>query len=341
MSHYFPRVNISSDSMKFRTEIEVTKWSRPLDYSHKILCLGSCFARNIAEILERNKFRVTASPTGTLFNPASIAATMRLMSEGYSPQSEDIVELDGAYLSYKFHSDISAGSPEALTAAASEALERGGRDMRESDTIIITLGTAWVYRLAATGEVVANCHKQPQRLFGRELLTVAECEALIEEMLSLTTSRIVLTLSPVRHVGECLEDNSLSKAILRVAIANICRRHPERTEYFPSFEMLIDDLRDYRFYGDDLVHPSRQAIEYIAEHFFEAALTPRAKEQMQQVRAIIRAVGHRPRNPQSESYRAFLRQQIAAMDTLPDIDFSAERTAIERAQASQPPLTTL
>ena len=110
--------------MKFRTEIEVRKWTNPLDYSHQILCLGSCFARNIAELLEHNKFRVTASPTGTLFNPASIASTMRLMSEGYTPKDEDIVELDGSYLSYKFHSDISADSPESLSAVATDALER-------------------------------------------------------------------------------------------------------------------------------------------------------------------------------------------------------------------------
>ena len=109
--------------MKFRTEIDIKRWTNPLDYSHKILCLGSCFARNIAELLEHNKFRVTTSPTGTLFNPASIALTMRLMSEGYTPKDEDIVELDGSYLSYKFHSDISADSPEALTDVATEALD--------------------------------------------------------------------------------------------------------------------------------------------------------------------------------------------------------------------------
>lgn len=317
--------------MKFRTEIDIKRWTKPLDYSHKILCLGSCFANNIAEQLERNKFHVTASPTGTLFNPASIASTMRLMSEGYTPQPEDMVELDGLYLNYKFHSDISADNPEALLAVATETLERGRRAMLEADTTIITLGTAWIYRLSATGEVVANCHKQPQRLFGRELLTVAECETLLEEMLSLTKSRIVLTLSPVRHLGEGLEDNSLSKSILRVAIANICRRYPDRAEYFPSFEMLIDDLRDYRFYSDDLIHPSRQAVEYIAERFFEAALTPRAKEQLQQVRAIVAAVGHRPRNPKSEAYRKFCRQQLAAMDALTELDFATERVAMESA----------
>lgn len=316
--------------MKFRTEIDIKRWTNPLDYSHKILCLGSCFARNIAELLEHNKFRVTTSPTGTLFNPASIALTMRLMSEGYTPKDEDIVELDGSYRSYKFHSDISADSPEALTDVATEALERGHRAMHEADTTIITLGTAWVYRLNATGEVVANCHKQPQRLFSRELLTVTECEALLEEMLSLTEARIVLTLSPVRHVGEGLEDNSLSKAILRVAIANICRRHPDRTVYFPSYEMLVDDLRDYRFYGDDLVHPSRQAIEYIAEHFFDAALSPRAREQMQQVRDIVAAVNHRPHNPRSQTYQEFCRRQLAAMERLSEIDFSQERATMER-----------
>ena len=318
------------DSMKFRTEIEVKKWDKSIEYRHKILCLGSCFANNIADYLQRNKFNVTASPTGILFNPASIALAMRHMSEGYTPKEENIVALDGSYVDYNFHSQIYGNSIEELTDAIHISLEQGRRAMLDADLSIVTLGTAWVYRLNATDKVVANCHKQPQRLFRRTLLTVEECEAELETILSLTHSRLLLTLSPVRHIGEGMEDNSLSKAILRVAIANFCRRHPERAEYFPSYEIVVDDLRDYRFYGDDLVHPSPQAVEYVAEKFFEAALSAHAKEQMQRVRSIIAAVGHRPRNPRSEAYHAFCLKQLALMEELSEVDFLNEKALMER-----------
>lgn len=178
--------------------------------------------------------------------------------------------------------------------------------------------------------MVANCHKQPQRLFSRELLTVDECVAYLEEIVLSTPSRLLLTVSPVRHIGEGLEDNSLSKAILRVAIDIICRRHSDRVAYFPSFEMLVDDLRDYRFYADDLVHPSSKAVEYIVEKFYEAAISPSTKATMERVQAICAAVNHRPRNPQSEAYREFCLRQLEAINGLECVDLSQERAAMER-----------
>ncbi|MBO5894522.1 MAG: GSCFA domain-containing protein [Alistipes sp.] len=316
--------------MKFRTEIELKKWSEPLEYSHQILCLGSCFATTIADHLRRSKFRVVASPTGTLFNPASIALAVRHMSKGYKSKIEDITELDGNYVNYNFHSQISAPTYDKLNATVTTALEQGAEALRNADLTIITLGTAWVYRLRSTGEVVANCHKQPQRLFSRELLTVDECVAYLEEIVTSTPSRLLLTVSPVRHIGEGLEDNSLSKAILRVAIDIICRRHSDRVVYFPSFEMLVDDLRDYRFYADDLVHPSSKAVEYIVEKFYEAAISPRAKATMERVNAICAAVNHRPRNPQSEAYREFCLRQLEAINGLECVDLSQERATMER-----------
>lgn len=316
--------------MKFRTEIELKKWSEPLEYSHQILCLGSCFANTIADHLRRSKFRVVTSPTGILFNPASIALAVRHMSKGYTSKNEDITELDGSYVNYNFHSQISAPTHDELNAAVTTAIEQGAEALRNADLTIITLGTAWVYRLRSTGEVVANCHKQPQRLFSRELLTVDECVAYLEEIVLSTPSRLLLTVSPVRHIGEGLEDNSLSKAILRVAIDIICRRHSDRVAYFPSFEMLVDDLRDYRFYADDLVHPSSKAVEYIVEKFYEAAISPSAKATMERVQAICAAVNHRPRNPHSEAYREFCLRQLEAINGLECVDLSQERAAMER-----------
>ena len=315
--------------MKFRTEIDIKTWQEPIEYSDRILCLGSCFATNIAQKLSERKFAVTASPTGILFNPASIALAMRLMANGYTPKVEEFVEVDQRFVDYRFHSAIGGATPEEAIESIASALSIGSKTLASADITIITLGTAWVYRLISSGEVVANCHKQPSSLFRRELLSVDECINYLEEIVALAPKRILLTLSPVRHVGEGLEDNSLSKAILRVAIAEICRRYPTRISYFPSFEILIDDLRDYRFYAEDMVHPSSQAVEYIMERFCEVALSKSAQQTMAKVKAIMQAINHRPTNPQSEGYRAHCLRQLEAIAQIPQVDFKIERQRIE------------
>lgn len=316
--------------MKFRTEIAIAPWHTPIDYSHNIVSLGSCFATNIAERLHKHKFRITASPTGILFNPASIAAAVRDMAEGRSVTAEELITLDDSYVSHRFHSSLAGSTAEEAMARMNEALERGREAVATADTLIITLGTAWVYRLRTTGEVVANCHKQPRNMFCRELLSIDEIVTCLEDIVRHTKCRIVLTLSPVRHIGEGMEDNSLSKALLRVAINEVATRHRERVVYFPSYEIMMDDLRDYRFYADDLVHPTAMAVDYIAERFFDVALTTQTKALMSKVDEVVRAAHHRPANPASTAYREFCRRQIAAIDNLRGVDLSEERAHFER-----------
>lgn len=316
--------------MKFRTEIEVAPWSTPIEYSHHIVSLGSCFATNIAERLTERKFRVTASPTGILFNPLSIAAAVERMVEHRSVNAEELIESNGRWLSYAFHSSLSGSTPEEAATIMNEALERGREALDNADLLIVTLGTAWAYRLQSTGEVVANCHKQPSKEFRRELLSVGEVVEALEHILALTHCRVAFTLSPVRHIGEGMEDNSLSKALLRVAIDEVVRRHTERVVYFPSFEIMMDDLRDYRFYADDLTHPTPMAIDYIAERFFDAALSKDAKRLMAKVEDVVRAAKHRPTNPTSDAHRRFCAAQLRAIAELEDIDFTEERGYFEQ-----------
>lgn len=316
--------------MKFRTEIEVAPWAEPIGYNQRIVSLGSCFATNIAQRLHDRKFNVTSSPTGILFNPASIAAAVRDMVEGRIVTPEEFISLNGNYVSYRFHSSVSGVTPEATAEHMNETLRAGGEAIKQADLMIVTLGTAWVYRLRSTGVVVANCHKRPAAEFRRELLSTEEIIEAIEAILSLTRCRLVLTLSPVRHIGEGVEDNSLSKSLLRVAIAEVMRRHPKCVTYFPSYEIMMDDLRDYRFYASDLVHPSEMAVDYIAEKFFDAALSAEAKELMSKVVNITRAANHRPSNPRSEQHRAFCQRQIEAIDRLTGVDLSEERAYFER-----------
>ena len=320
--------------MKFRTEIDVAPWQHSIDYTDKIVCLGSCFASNIAERLRRHKFDVISSPTGILFNPVSIAQSVDMMlraARGESVVNPDMmVLLDDRYVNYDFHSALSGATPMAATLAMQEHLEEGGNALNRSNLVVITLGTAWCYEHREFGRVVANCHKQPSRLFNRRLLSVAEVVEALVSIVESINCRVVFTVSPVRHIGEGMEDNSLSKAILRVAVAEVCARYGKGVDYFPSYEIMMDDLRDYRFYDTDMVHPTMQAVDYIAEKFFDAALSVAAKSTMQRINKVVAAAEHRPFNPTSEGYKSFCRTQLTEIAVLKNVDLSNDKAFFER-----------
>lgn len=316
--------------MKFRTEIDITPWSEPIGYNSHIVCIGSCFAQNIARRLERSKFRVVESPTGILFNPASIALAMDMMANGGIDQST-LIDMGGRYVSYDFHSSLSGSNPAEATKIMEEALRIGREAIKASDLIIVTLGTAWTYTLKSTGRVVANCHKQPAILFERQLMPLRRIVETLESIVEHAPRRVLLTISPVRHIGEGMEDNSLSKALLRVAVDEVVRAHSDRVAYFPAYEIMMDDLRDYRFYNSDMVHPSELAVDYIADKFFEASISTEAKALKHRVDKIVQASEHRPFNPASEAYQHFVEQQLAAITTLKGVDLSKEKSYFEGA----------
>lgn len=323
--------------MKFRTEIDIARWQSPLEYDHNIVCLGSCFATNIAQRLQRNKFSVVESPTGILFNPASIARSIEAMvrsAEGESVVERDrMVQLDGRWLNYDFHSSVVGNTIEEAQRVMSEALVKGGEGLKRCNLLIVTLGTAWCYEHNVSGAVVANCHKQPKRDFTRRLMSMTEVVEALERIVDSVACRVLFTVSPVRHVGEGLEDNSLSKALLRVAVAEVCAKRGERVGYFPAYEIMMDDLRDYRFYASDMAHPTEQAVDYIADKFFEAALSERAQSTMREVSRVVSAAEHRPFNPASDEYKTFCLKQLDAIDRLHGVDFSKERAYFERMLA--------
>lgn len=314
--------------MKFRTEIEVTPLPRKIEYGHKIASIGSCFADNIARLLREAKFNITPSPTGILFNPASIATAIGDMRSHSEVSSEELIELNGRYVSYDFHSSLSGATPQEAQGIMQEARERGAKALAAADHLIVTLGTAWVYSHNNSGRIVANCHKQPAHLFTRRLLNVEEIVAHLSDIVPNTSAQVILTVSPIRHIGDGLVDNSLSKALLRVAIDEVCRKY-DNAIYFPAYEIVMDDLRDYRFYADDLLHPSTTAIRYIADKFFGAALSADTKELMTKVERIVQAANHRPTNPASEQHKEFCRKQLKSIAELKMIDFSREKELFE------------
>jgi len=312
--------------MKFRTEAEVAPLRTRIDYRSRILTVGSCFADNVAERLAAAKFRVTVNPFGPMFNPESVAAALHRAAECRTVTAEELHAGEAGFFHYDFHGSFTSPSAAAAMEAMNGAVRSAHRALAEADTAILTLGTAWVFRLAESGAAVANCHKQPAGTFRRELLPAEAVAGVLRDLAGglLAGKRILLTVSPVRHLADGLDGNFLSKAVLRVAAAEAAAVCPN-VEYFPAYEILCDDLRDYRFYADDMVHPSAQAVEYIWEKFAEALLSPEAREMSRRVAAVAAAAAHRPLHPGSRAHKEFCRRQIAEIDAMPDIDFSRER----------------
>ena len=315
--------------MKFRTEISLTPLAEGLDHSAKIFALGSCFAENISERLAKAKFSVESNPFGVLFNPFSIANALERLDETRVFAVCDIKAGRDAFFSFDAHSSLDGITHTEIFGNLNRAVAQGSKALRESDWVILTFGTAWVYE--KDGRVVANCHKQPSSQFERRRLSVEEIVERYETLLNdeLRNKKVILTISPVRHIGDGLQENSVSKAVLRLAVDELVAKF-ENVYYFPSYEILIDDLRDYRYYGEDLAHPSKVAVDYVWERFCEAMLTKRTQEMLPRIAQIVSAAEHRPFNPESESHKEFCRKMIEKANAMPQIDFSLEKSAFER-----------
>lgn len=315
--------------MKFRTEISLTPLAEGLDHSAKIFALGSCFAENISERLRRAKFLVTTNPFGVLFNPLSIANAIERLNNARAFAVCDIREGREAFFSFDAHSSLNGKTQTEAFGNLNKAVAQGSKALAESDWVILTFGTAWVYE--NNGRVVANCHKQPAAQFQRRRLSVAEIVEQYEKLFEgvLCDKRVILTVSPVRHIGDGLQENSVSKAILRLAVEELVAKY-ENAHYFPSYEILMDDLRDYRYYADDLAHPSKVAIDYVWERFCEAMLSPKAQELLPKIAQIVAAAEHRPFNPDSEEYKIFCRKMIAKAELLQGVDLTSEVEVFEK-----------
>lgn len=316
--------------MKFRTEIDIAPFEPHTGYQNKLLALGSCFAAHISARLEQAKFHIVSNPTGILFNPLSIADALQRFESGATIGEQEMhCSREGLWFHYGFHGAFSSADPAEALDRMNSAVYLGAKALHEADRALITFGTAWVYEYA--GKTVANCHKQPASEFTRRRLSAEEIVRTFDHLFTgaLADKEIVLSVSPVRHLGDGLEGNSLSKAILRVAAAELAEKHPS-VHYFPAFEILHDDLRDYRFYTDDMVHPAPLAIEYVWERFKEAALTQEARKLLPQIERIVAAAGHRILHPGSAACKSFCRKQLEAIDALPQVDFHAERAYFEK-----------
>ena len=296
--------------MNFRTNIQLQKERNQIDYSSKLLLIGSCFSENISKKLSYFKFNTSSNPFGILFNPKVIEKliTNAINEEEYT--EKNIFQLNERWHCFDAHSDLSAVNKNELLKSLNTAIEQTHQQLKNATHIIITLGTAWVYRFIETDAIVGNCHKVPQKKFLKELLTVDEIVTSLESICALINDvnpkvNIIFTVSPVRHLKDGFVENAQSKAHLLTAIHQVIDKR-NKLCYFPSYEIMLDDLRDYRFYNSDMIHPNETAVNYIWEQFKHVWIHENTVSILKKVDAIQKGLAHKPFNPNSEQHQQFL-----------------------------------
>ena len=296
--------------MEFRTTVKTGENRAWLHHSDSVVLLGSCFSDNIGAKMHAALFNATVNPMGTLYNPMSIARGVQRLIDCTPVAGQDLFMQGGVWNSFDFHSRHSLPDKQATIDRMNQRIEQGHNALREAQLLTITLGTAIVYRLKSTGEVVANCHKVPQHEFERKMASVSDMTRELDSMLTSLHAfnpelRVILTVSPIRHIADGLDTNSLSKAALRVAINEAIIRHREYCDYFPAYEIMLDDLRDYRFYSSDMVHPSDVAVEYIWQAFQATYLDDRSALAVSRCERIHKRLQHRPMSANRETVDRF------------------------------------
>ncbi|UFH56926.1 GSCFA domain-containing protein [Spirosoma sp. KNUC1025] len=320
--------------MQFHTEFSPETLPHRIGLNSQIVTVGSCFADVIGRRLIDHKLNVLNNPFGTIFNPISITKLLTMALLGISPDENHYVERDGIWFHYDFHSSLWANSRSDLHGKLTDCLTQTADSIRKADFLFLTLGSAVVYRHIETGKVVANCHKMPGTLFEKYLYQI---DHLREEMTRLLKSlrkanpnlKIILTVSPVRHTRDTLPLNSVSKSMLRV-IAHELSIWNSWVCYFPAYELMLDDLRDYRFYEADMIHPNAQAQEYIFEKFSESAFDTDLRNFIKEWAQIHKSLAHRPLHGNgSLAHQQFLTRLLAQLDSISDrVDVSVELTEV-------------
>lgn len=299
--------------MKLQTQIPLKpEQHNQIDYYSKLLLLGSCFVENIGSKLNYFKFQNTINPFGILFHPIAIQELITNAVNEKTYIENDIFFHNEQWHCFDGHSQLSTTTKDKLLESLNRGIEILNKQITQSTHIIITLGTAWVYRHVETDRLVANCHKVPQKQFLKELLSVDMITESLESIIALiktvnSNASVLFTVSPIRHLKDGFLENTQSKSHLLAAIHQVVAPRKQQY-YFPSYEIMMDELRDYRFYKDDMIHPNQTAINYIWEKFQNVWISESSKETMQKVDDIQKGLAHKTFNPNSESHKLFLQQ---------------------------------
>ena len=319
--------------MNLQTKITVAAPDFLIDYNSRLMMLGSCFAENMGSKFSYYKFDVDVNPCGIIYNPLSVANVLRLIVEGKQFEKSDLRQVGGKWVSLYHHGAFSSTDPDECLRRINDRLTKATGELRTLDLLVITWGTAWVYRYTRENIVVSNCHKIPSQEFERSRLSV---EDIVKEYLVLIGRlreinpglRILFTVSPIRHWKDGAHGNQLSKATLLLAIDRL-REELQHVYYFPAYEIVLDELRDYRFYADDMLHMSGFTVDYIWERFLYSFISPEVLGLMNQIGRVKKGVAHRPFDPQSEEYHRLVKKMLAEIAMIsrsyPMIDFSEEK----------------
>lgn len=306
--------------MELVTKTELPVGQCEINHSDTLMLMGSCFTTNMGKRLSDNKFKCDINPFGVLYNPLSIYEALNQLIDRKTYIQSDIMESRGTWFSLMHHSSFSSSDKDVCLENINNRIRFSSEFLIHAKWLILTFGTAWVYKWNETGDIVGNCHKLNEKLFSRSLLEVDEIVASYSGLISRLKEinpeiKLLFTVSPIRHAKDGLHGNQISKSVLLLAIDKICSSN-EGCYYFPSYEIMMDELRDYRFYADDMLHPSELAVDYIWERFSDTYFTGETIAVIKAWNEIKRGLGHRPFNPQSVAYCDFLSQILLKIERL-------------------------
>jgi hypothetical protein len=317
----------------FRTKIDIPGSKFKLSHSIKSVLIGSCFADNIGSRLKTCKFPVEHNPFGVLYNPVSIKTSLEILMDKKMFTESDLFFYNDQWISFNHYSAFSHPDKIECLRQINERIKNAAEFLKNSSSLFITFGTAWVYQFRETGKIVANCHKLPANKFKRFLLDLKDIVNGYSEFYKKLKEfnpeiKIIFTVSPIRHWKDGAEMNQVSKSALILAIYELRKKFPEM-HYFPGYEILMDELRDYRFYSNDMLHLSDVAIEYIWNKFVSTYVDEKSRVIINEIEKLNKAINHRPFNINSKSYQEFVKTNLKYIDTLEKkyalLDFNKER----------------
>lgn len=295
--------------MEFHLNFPITPFPEPINYKQKLMFIGSCFSENIGELMQQHKFKVNINPNGVLFNPISISKALYRIIKKQNVCETDLFLANECWNNWDFHSRFSTPDKAICLNQINASISKAADFIEQADWLFITFGSAHTYTLNDSDTIVGNCHKVPQKQFSKKLLTTNEIVSEYTELIARLkkhnpTIKIVFTVSPVRYIRDGVVENNLSKARLIEAVHQLENAH-NNTFYFPAYELVIDDLRDYRFYKSDMVHPNQQAIEYVFDHLINTNLDKESLKILDEIKNIISAKNHRPFNVETKAHQQF------------------------------------
>lgn len=316
----------------FKLTFDIPRIETSISLGDSLLLMGSCFADEIGGLLSDYKFHISRNPFGTLFNPLSIFSCINICLK--ESAIRPLARRGDLFYSWDTHSALSGPDEDKLQNGLENAFQETGKFLQNTDWVILTLGTAFVYELRSTGEVVANCHKFPQQDFNKRLLIVPEIKEAFDRVITNLKKinpgiNVLFTVSPVRHIKDGLVDNNRSKAVLIQAVHEIVAAH-QNCHYFPAYEIVMDELRDYRFFKEDMIHPSQEAVRYVWDAFQQACLDEPAQSFCQEWKSVLSALRHQSMHPDSQEHQKFLRATLSRLMQLKNkVDITRELELIK------------